>query len=275
MSHSAFLDTKSLHAALGPYADSLEVTLYDTVDSTNTAAKSDAATADSPALYIARTQTGGRGRLGRSFHSPADTGLYMTVAYTTNKPLTEAVRVTAGASVAAVAAIESLTDKAPAIKWVNDLYLHHAKVGGILTEAVTLPAEGLTRMVVGLGINLTTTAFPDGLRAPASCLFPPDEAHLVTPVLMGRLAGEVTRRLLELTEGGLWGAECLDFYRRHLLYVREPVLCTRGSEAFEGILEGVDEDFSLLVTAEGETRKLASGEISVRAIRNTDFSSKP
>lgn len=265
MSHSAFLDTTSLHTALGPYADSLAVTLYDTVDSTNTAAKADAATADSPALYVARTQTGGRGRLGRSFHSPADTGLYMTVAYTTDRPLTEAVRVTAGASVAAVAAIETLTHKTPAIKWVNDLYLHHAKVGGILTEAVTLP-EGLTRMVVGLGINLTTTAFPDGLRAPAACLFPPDEAQLVTPVFMGRLAGEVTRRLLELTEGGLWEAECLDFYRRRLLYVGEKVLCTRGSESFEGIMEGVDEDFSLLVSVGGEILKLSSGEISVRPI---------
>ena len=260
-----FLDVHSLRTALGRYADALAVTLYDTVDSTNTAAKADAHTADGPALYVARTQTVGRGRLGRSFHSPADTGLYMTVAYTTSKPLTEAVRVTAGASVAAVASIEALTDKAPSIKWVNDLYLGNAKVGGILTEAVTLP-EGGTRMVVGLGINLTTTQFPDGLRAPAACLFPPDEASFATPAFLGSLAGEITRRLLELTEGRLWEQSCLDFYRRHLLYVGEAVRCTRGSEAFEGVVEGVDMDFALLVNVDGAVRALSSGEISVRAI---------
>jgi BirA family biotin operon repressor/biotin-[acetyl-CoA-carboxylase] ligase len=107
MNHPSFLHIPALTEALGAYAPALAVTLYDTIDSTNTAAKAetaakaDALEAASPALYIARTQTGGRGRLGRSFHSPADTGLYMTVAYTTERPLTEAVRVTAGAAVAA------------------------------------------------------------------------------------------------------------------------------------------------------------------------------
>ncbi|MBE6651810.1 MAG: biotin--[acetyl-CoA-carboxylase] ligase [Ruminococcaceae bacterium] len=258
-----YISTPDLQIALGRYADTVQIKLYDTVNSTNTAAKSEALESVSPALYIARTQTGGRGRLGRSFHSPADTGLYMTVAYTTDKPLAEAVRVTAGASVAAVRAIEAATDKRPAIKWVNDLYLCHAKIGGILTEAVTLP-EGCTRMVVGLGINLTTSEFPEGLRAPAASLFSPAEVSAATPAFMGTLAGEITRRLLELTEGGLWESDCLDFYRSRLLYVDTPVLCTRGSEAFEGILRGVDENFSLLVETDGKIRALSSGEISVR-----------
>jgi BirA family biotin operon repressor/biotin-[acetyl-CoA-carboxylase] ligase len=265
MSHISFLDTAALSEALGTYAETISVTLPDTVDSTNTLAKSHAADGDAPALYVARTQTGGRGRLGRSFHSPAETGLYMTVAYTTDRPLTEAVRVTAGAAVAAVSAIEALTGREVAIKWVNDLYRDGCKMGGILTEAVTLPG-GRTRMVVGWGINLTTTEFPDGLRAPATSLFAPHEAQAVTPVLMGRLAGEITRRLLELTEGGLWEADCLEFYRSRLLYVDTPVLCTRGSESFEGILRGVDEDYSLLVEVGGIVTPLSSGEISVRAL---------
>ncbi|MBQ9151707.1 MAG: biotin--[Clostridia bacterium] len=267
MPHPAFLDTDTLRHALGGYADTVDITLLDTVDSTNNTAKSTALTVNRPALYVAHTQTGGRGRLGRSFHSPADTGLYMTVAYTTDRPLTEAVRVTAGAAVAAVTAIETLTDKSPAIKWVNDVYLDGCKIGGILTEAVTLP-DGRNRMIVGLGLNLTTTEFPDGLRAPASCLFNASEAVLATPAFMGTLAGEITRRLLELADGapngGLWGEDCLTFYRRHLLYVGDSVLCTRGSEAFEGIVMGVNDDYSLVVKSERETHILSSGEISVR-----------
>ena len=261
-----------LRTALGLYADTVAVTVYDSVDSTNNAAKQDPCK-DFPALYIARTQTGGRGRLGRSFHSPAHTGLYMTVAYTTDRPLTDAVRVTAAAAVAAVSAVESRTDKQPSIKWVNDLYLNGCKIGGILTEAVTRP-DGRHRMIVGLGINLTTTEFPEGLRAPASCLFRGEEMPLVTPAFTASLAGEITRRLLELAEdhpacpfpGGMWGDTCLDFYRRHLLYVGECVVCTRGSEVLEGILRGVDGEYSLLVDTGDNTVSLSSGEISVRPI---------
>ena len=248
---------------LGDYADSLEIFPYETVDSTNNAAKADAQTASRPALYVARGQTAGRGRLGRSFHSPADTGLYMTVAYTTDRPLSDAVRVTAEAAVATAAAIEALTDKHPAIKWVNDIYLAGCKIGGILTEAVSR-TDGSTRMIVGLGINLTTTVFPDGLRAPASCLFPPQESSLATPELADTLAGEITRRLLDTVLGRTDPSQSLAFYRRHLLYVGERVLCTRGHEVFAGVITGVSEDYALLVRVDGEIRRLSSGEISIR-----------
>lgn len=266
-----YISTPDLQIALGRYADTVQIKLYDTVDSTNTAAKSEALESVSPALYIARTQTGGRGRLGRSFHSPADTGLYMTVAYTTDKPLAEAVRVTAGASVAAVRAIEAATDKRPAIKWVNDLYLGGGKVGGILTEGVPLPRGG-TRVVVGLGINLTTRDFPEGLRAPATSLFSPAEGEAMGRDLPARLAGLIARRLLELVEdapasplpGGLRGEACRSFYRRHLLWVGEAVTCTRGSETLTGIIRGVDADYSLLLETEGGILPLSSGEITVR-----------
>lgn len=255
-------DHKELRRALGAYADGMAVEIHDTLDSTNNLARSRADEA-TPALYIARTQTAGRGRLGRSFHSPAHTGLYMTVAYTTSQPLGEAVRVTALASVAAVGAIEALTGKRPAIKWVNDIYLDHCKIGGILTEAITLPGGG-NRMIVGLGINLTTREFPEGLRAPASCLFSPTEAHLATPAFADRLAGEITRRLMEAVDGATSPDVCLQAYREHLLYVGERVLCTRGSESFEGVILGVDDGYSLLVSVDGQTVALSSGEISIR-----------
>lgn len=253
---------QAIRNTLGVYADRVRAEIYESLESTNTLAKS-RPDEDCPCLIIAREQTGGRGRLGRSFHSPAHTGLYMTVAYTTREPLGEAVRVTALASVAAVGAIEALTGKRPSIKWVNDIYLDHCKIGGILTEAVTLP-DGSNRMIVGLGINLTTTEFPEGLRAPASCLFSPSEAYMASTAFADRLAGEITRRLLEAVDGIASPADCLQAYREHLLYVGERVLCTRGSEAFEGVILGVDEGYSLLVSVEGETVTLASGEVSVR-----------
>ena len=247
--------------------DSVTVRLFDTVDSTNSEAKRQAATESGTTLYIARTQSGGRGRLGRDFHSPADTGLYMTLAYTTSRPLTEAVRTTALAAVAVASAMEALTPKRPRIKWVNDLYLDGGKAAGILTEAVTL-GEGQTRMLVGIGVNLTTTAFPDGLRAPAASLFTPDEASDIPADFAGTLAGEITRRLLTLlkTETMPDGESCLDFYRRHLLYVGEQVTCTRGSETFTATVLGVTDTYGLTVKREGGVTVLESGEISIRPV---------
>ena len=275
MTQTPHVDISALAAALGPYGGRVALTVRDELESTNNTAKAEA-DANAPALYIARTQTGGRGRLGRSFHSPADTGLYMTVAYTTDRPLSESVRITAAAAVAACSAIEALTGISPAIKWVNDLYLDGCKVGGILTEAVTR-ADGTHRMIVGLGINLSTAEFPEGLRAPAASLFSPDKAHAVTPALMGALAGEITRRLLDMAHpapegdfpGGMWGEACLDFYRKRLLYVGEQVVCTRGSDCLEGIVVGVDGDFSLLVETDGRRLALSSGEISIRPAKKS------
>ena len=270
MTPTPHVDISALNHALASHRGRVAVKIWEEIDSTNNIAKSES-DADTPALYIARTQTGGRGRLGRSFHSPADTGLYMTVAYTTTRPLSEAVRVTAAAAVAAASAIEALTKITPSVKWVNDLYLHGAKVGGILTEAVTRP-DGAHRMVVGLGINLTTATFPEGLRAPATSLFSPCQAEAVTPALVGALAGEITRRLLDMTTpagsadfpGGMWGEACLCDYRRRLLYRGTPVICTQGSRSFEGTLLGVDDDYSLLVETREGILTLSSGEISVR-----------
>lgn len=255
-------DTQALRNALGDHADSVAITLLDSVDSTNNIAKA-AAQDHRPALYVARTQTGGRGRLGRSFFSPADTGLYMTVAFTTEKPLAEIVGITAKAAVVTVAAIEALTNLQPGIKWVNDIYLEHRKIGGILTEAVTLPDQH-SRIIVGLGLNLTTRDFPDGLRAPASCLFSADEASAVTPAFLGSLIGKITKGLLDTVNGTADPAELLAFYRQHLIYRGETVTCTRGSDVFEGVLAGVDDTYSLLVTVNQTTHVLSSGEISVR-----------
>ncbi len=276
MTESAFLDMSALRAALG-HRRAMRVYLYDTLDSTNSEAKRRAGAETAPTLTIARTQTAGRGRLGRQFHSPADTGLYMTVSYTTARPLNEAVTVTAGAAVAAVTVLEALTDRPIGIKWVNDLYMDGGKLAGILAEAVTLSSvagQPRTRLVVGWGINLTTTAFPADLRAPATCLFPPAEAARATPTFVGTLAGEIACRLLDLVEnrpapdgslpGGLGGAACLEAYRRHALYIGERVTCTRGSECFEGVVEGIDADYSLRLTVNGETVSLSSGEVSVR-----------
>ena len=95
---------------------------FDTIDSTNTEAKRRIAAGDhGRRLILAQQQTAGRGRLGRSFYSPADTGLYMTLTLGEPETLRDGTMLTIAAATAAALAIESATGEKTDIKWVNDI----------------------------------------------------------------------------------------------------------------------------------------------------------
>ncbi len=114
----------------------LKISIHKCVDSTNTLARQAASNgASEGTVVIAGEQTAGKGRLGRSFFSPGDTGLYMSVVLRPKISAEKAVTVTAAAAVAAAEAIEILSDRQAVIKWVNDVFVDGRKVCGILTEA--------------------------------------------------------------------------------------------------------------------------------------------
>ena len=151
------------------HASQLRICRYDVIDSTNTQARRLAGEGDSsPLLIIAREQSAGRGRLGRSFFSPADTGLYMTLLYYPDRSVAELTGLTCAAAWASALAVERLCGISSQIKWVNDLYLGGRKVCGILCESFGTPHG--TAIAVGIGINLTTKDFPDALDSIAGSL---------------------------------------------------------------------------------------------------------
>ena len=160
--------------AVGPYP--APVQLYDTLESTNRTAKLLALEGTAHGtLVLAGGQTAGRGRLGRSFASPAGKGVYCSVVLRPPLPAANAQTATIGAAVAVCRAVQMLCGLELAIKWVNDLYYKGKKVCGILTEAGTdLESGQLEWLVVGIGLNLTATAedFPPELAAKAGSLYP-------------------------------------------------------------------------------------------------------
>lgn len=255
---------EAVRRALPPSRQGLELRVFDELDSTNTYAKglvTDTIRPSEPILIIARHQTAGRGRLGRSFYSPADTGLYMTLLYPTHHSLSCVVGMTGAAAVAVVRAIEALTDKRPAIKWVNDVYLDGGKACGILTEAVTPPDTSRVYVAIGIGINLSTQQFPEGLRAPATALASSDE----TPPDASTLAAAITCELLSILENDPYAPAVVDTYRAHAWLMGELVLCTQGNLSFEATVEGIENDYALRVRrADGSVLRLSSGEISVK-----------
>lgn len=267
---------------LGECREGVRVCLFDSIPSTNTEAKERAAAAAEggipfPAtLLAAREQTGGRGRLGRSFYSPPDSGLYMTLALPLPPGMTadHLARVTPLAAVAARRAIAAVTGRRTQIKWVNDLYLGGRKVCGILTE-LAAPSPDVRVLVVGWGINLTTQHFPEGLRAPAGSLADPfpdaPPAVIDAGILCGRVARELMVLFEEMRQSGSIPADALADYRAHAYLTGKRVLCTWGGDAdttaarITATVEGIADDFSLILRKDnGERMVMGSGEVSVR-----------
>lgn len=200
---------------------------------------------------IADRQTGGRGRLGRSFESP-EGGLYMSFLC---PPMTGASdAVTARVAVAAARAIEDLTGLELRIKWVNDLYCGGRKLAGILTENVWSGGEQKC-LVIGIGVNLTDGGLTEALHGIATSV----EAE------GGRIPSRETLAAEIISEF----ERCVDFreeYRERQLLIGCPVEVHRGSEIFSAFAEDIDESCAVVLRLDsGERTSLTSGEISIRA----------
>lgn len=234
-----------------------------TVTSTNAVLRELAADrAPEGTVVIAGEQTRGRGRLGRSFYSPADTGLYLSLLLRPDgfSPA-QAVYMTTMAAVAVCQAIEAVSGRNARIKWVNDIFLDGRKVCGILTEgSFDLETGSLNSIILGVGINVYAPAdgFPRELEQIAGAVFP-------EPITDGRsrLAAEFLNRFLELyrQQDSTYAAE----YRRRSLVLGRQVLVITPAEQKTALALDVDEECRLLVQyPDGKTEALSSAEISVK-----------
>ena len=232
------------------------VEYYKTLDSTNNVAKRIIAEGeDDVLLVVGEEQTAGRGRQGKSFYSPGGTGIYMSLVVHPMIELQNAVTATTAAAVAVCRAIESLTDKKPMIKWVNDVYLNGKKICGILTEAVTdFETQTVSSIIIGIGINLTTKDFPCDVQN-ASCL----NADVKRAELIGAVANELNR----IVNSG--SGEFMEYYRAHSLVVGEDIVFIKSGVATSARAVGIDDFGGLEVElADGTHYTLRSGEITVR-----------
>lgn len=217
--------------------------------------------APSGTVLIADRQTAGRGRMGRTFFSPGGSGLYMSVLL---RPISLAdVGLLTTFTAVAVARALSRLGVETGIKWVNDLMINGRKVCGILAEGGTY--EGEPFAVIGIGVNLKKTAFPEELLPIAVSL---EEAVGFVPERDG-----LAIAILEELEAVDWQkaqsrAELMAEYRRRSVTVgRQVRVLPHGGEAYEAFAESIADDGALMVrTADGCTLKISTGEVSIRPI---------
>lgn len=252
------LSEAGVRAALPEDAGELAVRVYRALDSTNQEAQRLlAAGAGCPMLILAEEQTAGRGRRGRAFYSPAGEGLYMTLALRPRAPLSEATLLTAAASVAVAEAVEALTGRACAIKWVNDVYLDGKKLCGILTEASgSFEMDAVSSACVGIGVNVRNRAFPEELAATACSLLPSE-------VSRNRLAAQIAGHLLHYSRR-LAEREYMAGYRARSMVLGREVCYARDGREVRALAEAIDDDGALIVRLpDGKTDALRAGEVKL------------
>jgi BirA family biotin operon repressor/biotin-[acetyl-CoA-carboxylase] ligase len=219
-----------------------------------------------PQLLVAINQTAGRGRLGRHWHSTAGSSLTFSLAL----PLVRADW--SGLSLAVGLAVAEALDpegRRLGLKWPNDLLLAETdvpagaaprlgrKLGGILIESVAVGAQRAA--VIGIGINVLPqpAAEADYGMAALTELWP--EA---TPQdTLARIGEPLVRALLSFEHDGF--APLQSAYARRDMLVGQRVHTTDAAMP-DGVAAGVDTDGALLVAADGVSRRVVSGEVSVR-----------
>lgn len=242
----------------------LTVEVHRSVGSTNTMLKALAAEGAPEGLaLVASEQTGGRGRMGRSFYSPGS-GVYLSLLLRPSLPAAEATAITACAAVATAETLERLSGRPTQIKWVNDIWMDGKKVCGILTEAsVDCESGGMHYVVPGIGVNVCPPAggFPEELREIAGAVF----AQPALPDLRCRIAAGILDRLWELCRA-LPEEDCFEGYRDRSLVLGKPVdLLIPGREPLRALVLALERDYALRVRLEDGTERLVrSGEVRLR-----------
>lgn len=224
----------------------INILFFESIDSTSTYARQNAASLPLPSLIIANGQTAGRGRRGNTFFSPKDTGLYMTLV--TEDPENSEL-LTPSAAVAVCKVLEKHGVEAK-IKWVNDLFINRKKVCGILSERFL--ANGKSVISIGIGINLTTADFPEDLKSAGSINLECSKTAL---------AEEISEALLYQINA----ADTVAEYRKRLFILGNEIGFIRDGTKYTAEAVDINELCNLIIRhPDGTTEALSSGEISIK-----------
>lgn len=243
--------------------------LFETVDSTNTLAKSMARSgAPEGTVVIANSQTDGRGRMGREFVSRAGMGVYMSVILRPNCSPAQLMHLTCAVGTAMCDAVENVTGLRPGIKWINDLIMDGRKVGGILTELSVDTATGLTEWaVIGIGINCLQSQddFPAALHHIAGSL----TMATGKPVDRAELSAAMIQALWQLSGVLLTNkSPIMERYRKDCITLGHAITVHTAQDAYPAFARDVDPDGSLIIELpDGSRRTVSSGEVSIRSER--------
>ena len=217
-------------------------------------------------VLIADRQTGGHGRMGRSFLSPGGVGVYLSILLRPDCAPTELMHLTCATAAAMCDALEAATGLRPGIKWTNDLVWGKRKLGGILTELGLSPQGRVDYAIIGIGINCCQqeSDFAPEIRDMAGSL----AMATGTPIDRSRVAAAMMEALWQMSRQLLTEKQAiLTRYRRDCVTLGREISVLRGDTVRHGTAMDVDTDGALVVAyPDGTTEAVNSGEVSIRGM---------
>ena len=237
---------------------------FDEVGSTQrVAAEMAEAGAASGTVVIAEQQTAGRGRLGRSWHSPSGVSLYSTTILRPSMPIGEVPQLSLVAGVAAAEALETVAPGLVALKWPNDVWLKGRKTGGIIAEAITDPHSQLACVLLGIGLNLNLAArdLPEDLRDKATSVRIATGRHCDRIAIAAALFNRLDSRYMEAESNGF--AAMRSEYEKYSALTGKKVAVIESAARISGIVTGVGDDGALILETASGQRRVRAGEVSV------------
>ena len=240
----------------------MQVYKYQKVTSTQDLAKKYLANkAQRVVAFVAQEQTAGYGKRGRSFYSPAKTGIYLSIAFPDFKfELEQAGLLTIAIGVAVV---HVLQEQFPScefrLKWVNDVYLNDKKIAGILTEKTEFG------LVIGIGVNISTASFPKDISNHVGSIVQADYAF-----------DDINEKLIQVVVQAVktyQKAKFLDEYRK-ISYLKNRVITLKiGHHHVRGRVVTIDDQGRLVIICRNTIHRYSSGEV-VKVELDPEFKSK-
>ena len=244
----------------GPIGETMEI--HSQLVSTNIRAKELAmAGAAHGTAVIARQQSGGRGRFGRSFFSPEGSGVYISIILRPQLPAQQAVLITSMSAIAVARAIERVSGLKAGIKWVNDVYLGNKKTCGILCEAgLDFESGQMEYVVAGIGVNVGFMEFPPELGQIATSVSNACGQAISRSRFCAELINEMNALYPQLESRAF-----MQENRERSIVIGREITVIKGEQRYAATAVDIDDSGSLVVrTADGALEHLHSGEISVR-----------
>ena len=208
-------------------------------------------------IVLADSQTDGKGRLGRTWHSAPGTGVYISTLIRPNLPPEQLPILTLMAGLATVIAVNEFTSNRAQLKWPNDLLLNEKKIAGILCEYYP---KNIPAVIIGIGINVNQTQFPTNIKEIATSLKLETGKEINRTALIKQLITQLDFQYSELKKYKV--GTLIKNWTRHTDLFGKTITLKKSSQSITGKAIGLDNLGRLIITNEsGEETAFDSGEV--------------
>lgn len=224
---------------------------YDQVESTQDSAKDYLKNKNKKiAAFVAQSQTNGYGKQGRFFYSPAQTGIYFSIAFPNFKIVQDKINLLTPCIATYVVDVlrKFYPQKDFRLKWVNDIYLENKKVAGILTEYEN------NSLIIGVGINVTTHNFPEGIKFKAGYISDTFFEHK-------KMTNELLQAV-ELASKNYGQVQFMEQYRQLSWLIGKKVNLKLGKKEVMGVVKTIDDAGKLVIFTDNQIKRFSSGEVT-------------